>query len=67
MIILELEKNGAAEIASLLPGDILAGVDGVPCFVLGGVLAVQGAQPPEYLAQAIDRAAREYANRQAAE
>ena len=44
-----------------------AGVDGVPCFVLGGVLAVQGAQPPEYLAQAIDRAAREYANRQAAE
>ena len=30
MIILELEKGGAAEIASLLPGDILAGVDGVP-------------------------------------
>jgi predicted DsbA family dithiol-disulfide isomerase len=44
-----------------------AGIDGVPCFIFGGLIAVQGAQPPEYLAQAIDRAAKEYANRQAAE
>jgi predicted DsbA family dithiol-disulfide isomerase len=44
-----------------------AGIDGVPCFILGGVIAVQGAQTPEHLAQAIDRAAQEYANREAAE
>ena len=44
-----------------------AGIDGVPCFVLGGVIAVQGAQTPDHLAQAIDRAAQEYASRQAAE
>jgi predicted DsbA family dithiol-disulfide isomerase len=43
-----------------------AGIDGVPCFIFAGVFAVQGAQSPEYLAQAIDRAAREYANRQQA-
>jgi predicted DsbA family dithiol-disulfide isomerase len=34
-----------------------AGVEGVPCFVLGGQLAVSGAQSPEYLADAIRRAA----------
>ncbi len=44
-----------------------AGIDGVPCFILGGVIAVQGAQTPEHLAQAIDRGAEEYAKRQAAE
>ncbi len=44
-----------------------AGIDGVPCFIFGGVLAVEGAQSPEYLAQAIDRAANEYAKRPAAE
>jgi predicted DsbA family dithiol-disulfide isomerase len=44
-----------------------AGIDGVPCFILGDALAVHGAQPPEYIAQAIDRAADEYARRQAAE
>lgn len=33
-----------------------AGVDGVPCFVFGGVLAVSGAQSPDYLAEAIRRA-----------
>jgi len=37
------------------------GIDGVPCFIFGDAIAVQGAQSPEYLAQAIDRAAREYA------
>ena len=36
-----------------------AGIDGVPCFVFGGVLAVSGAQAPEYLASAIERAVAE--------
>jgi len=44
-----------------------AGIDGVPCFVFGGVFAVSGAQAPEYLAQAIERAAAELARRVAAE
>ena len=44
-----------------------AGIDGVPCFIFGGRIAVQGAQAPEHLAQAIERAANEYANRPAAE
>ncbi len=44
-----------------------AGIDGVPCFIMGGLLAVQGAQSPEHLAQAIERAAQEFASRQAAE
>jgi predicted DsbA family dithiol-disulfide isomerase len=44
-----------------------AGIDGVPCFILGGLVAVQGAQAPEYLAQAIERAADQYAKRVAAE
>ena len=40
-----------------------AGIDGVPCFILGGRMAVQGAQAPEYLAQAIACAADEYVRR----
>jgi len=36
-----------------------AGIDGVPCFILGGMLAVSGAQAPDYLAGAIKRAAAE--------
>jgi predicted DsbA family dithiol-disulfide isomerase len=44
-----------------------AGIDGVPCFIFGGLVAVQGAQAPEHLAQAIERAADEYAKRVAAE
>jgi len=54
---LEREANSAKE----------AGIDGVPCFILGDLIAVQGAQSPDYLAQAIDRAAQEYAKRPAAE
>ncbi len=38
-----------------------AGVEGVPYFIFGGVLAVSGAQAPDYLAGAIERAAREVA------
>lgn len=36
-----------------------AGIDGVPCFIFGGMLAVSGAQAPEYLASAMDRAVQE--------
>jgi predicted DsbA family dithiol-disulfide isomerase len=36
-----------------------AGIDGVPCFIFGGVLAVSGAQDPATLADAIGRAADE--------
>jgi len=38
----------------------------VPCFIFGGYIAVQGAHPPEHLAQAIARAADERAERQVA-
>jgi predicted DsbA family dithiol-disulfide isomerase len=34
-----------------------AGIDGVPCFIFGGRVVVTGAQSPEYLASAIERAA----------
>jgi predicted DsbA family dithiol-disulfide isomerase len=44
-----------------------AGIEGVPCFVIGGMIALSGAQPPEYLAAAIERAAAEQAKRVAAE
>jgi predicted DsbA family dithiol-disulfide isomerase len=53
----EREANSAKE----------AGIDGVPCFIFGGLIAVQGAQAPEHLAQAIERAANEHARRMAAE
>jgi predicted DsbA family dithiol-disulfide isomerase len=36
-----------------------AGIDGVPCFIFGGVLAVSGAQAPDYLADALRRAAKD--------
>jgi len=36
-----------------------AGIDGVPTFIFGGRLAVSGAQAPEHLASAIERAAKE--------
>jgi len=44
-----------------------AGIEGVPCFMIGGMIALSGAQPPEYLAAAIERAADEQARRVAAE
>jgi predicted DsbA family dithiol-disulfide isomerase len=43
-----------------------AGIQGVPMFIFGGRFAVSGAQAPEYLAQAIERAAAE-GNAEAAE
>jgi predicted DsbA family dithiol-disulfide isomerase len=36
-----------------------AGIDGVPSFIFGGKFAVSGAQAPEYLAGAMERAAAE--------
>jgi predicted DsbA family dithiol-disulfide isomerase len=38
-----------------------AGIDGVPCFIFGGVVAVSGAQAPERLAEAMQRAVTELA------
>jgi predicted DsbA family dithiol-disulfide isomerase len=43
-----------------------AGIEGVPCFILGGVFAVSGAQAAEYLADAIERAAAERTKRERA-
>jgi len=36
-----------------------AGIEGVPGFIFGGRFAISGAQSPEYLAEAIERAAKE--------
>ena len=44
-----------------------AGIDGVPCFILGGIFAISGAQAPEYVSDAIERAAAERTKRDAAE
>jgi len=43
-----------------------AGIDGVPCFIFGGHIAVPGAHAPEHLAQAIARAANEQIEQQTA-
>jgi predicted DsbA family dithiol-disulfide isomerase len=40
-----------------------AGIDGVPCFIFGGVFAVSGAQEPATLADAMARAAEEVEKR----
>jgi predicted DsbA family dithiol-disulfide isomerase len=54
---IEAEANSAKE----------AGIEGVPFFIFGGLLAVSGAQPTDYLAQAIERVSDELAKREAAE
>jgi predicted DsbA family dithiol-disulfide isomerase len=36
-----------------------AGIEGVPCFIIGGKYAISGAQAPEQLASVIERAAEE--------
>jgi predicted DsbA family dithiol-disulfide isomerase len=43
-----------------------AGIDGVPYFIFGGRIAVQGAQAPEHLAQAITQAANGQTEQRAA-
>lgn len=40
-----------------------AGVEGVPCFIFGAVLAVAGAQSPDYLAGALTRAYAQFQQR----
>jgi len=47
----EQEANAAKE----------AGIDGVPCFIFAGVLAVSGAQSSEYLVDAMVRAGGQHA------
>jgi predicted DsbA family dithiol-disulfide isomerase len=42
-----------------------AGIDGVPCFIFGGSIVVSGAQSPEHLASAIERAAAQPARKRA--
>jgi predicted DsbA family dithiol-disulfide isomerase len=42
-----------------------SGIDGVPFFIFGGVLAVSGAQSPEYLVTAMQRAIEEREKRKA--
>jgi predicted DsbA family dithiol-disulfide isomerase len=44
-----------------------AGIQGVPFFIFGGLLALSGAQPAETIAEAMERAAAELAKRVAAE
>jgi predicted DsbA family dithiol-disulfide isomerase len=51
----ESEANSAKE----------AGIDGVPCFIIGGSVIVTGAQSPEYLANAIERTAGRHTRLQA--
>jgi predicted DsbA family dithiol-disulfide isomerase len=57
----------AARVAAAAQSAQEAGIEGVPCFVFGGMIAVSGAQSPDYLADVIDRAAAEQARRVAAE
>jgi predicted DsbA family dithiol-disulfide isomerase len=54
---IETEANQAHE----------AGINGVPFFIFGGLLAMNGAHPPEQLAQSIERAANELGKKVAAE
>jgi predicted DsbA family dithiol-disulfide isomerase len=54
---IEAESNSAKE----------AVIEGVPCFIFGGLFALSGAQPPQVLAQAIEQAHAELASRVAAE
>ncbi|HZO45639.1 MAG TPA: DsbA family oxidoreductase [Xanthobacteraceae bacterium] len=54
---IEAEANTAKE----------AGIQGVPFFIFGNLLAVSGANPPEHLAQAIEQASNEFAKQVAAE
>ena len=52
-----------ADVTRLAESAQEAGISGVPCFILGEVLAVSGAQSSEYLADAITRAASELERR----
>jgi predicted DsbA family dithiol-disulfide isomerase len=60
-------EEDAAEVEAEANSAKDSGIDGVPCFIFGGIIGVSGAHPPESLAQAIERAAQEMAKRVAAE
>lgn len=60
-------EQDAAQVAAEAEQAKEAGIDGVPCFIIGGLIAVSGAQPPEYLAQAMERAMTEHSMRVAAQ
>jgi predicted DsbA family dithiol-disulfide isomerase len=51
--------DGIAQIEGESQSAKQAGIEGVPCFIFNGKFAVSGAQSPEYLAQAIARAAED--------
>ena len=57
--------EGVAQIEQEAQSAKEAGIEGVPCFIFDGKFAVSGAQAPEYLADAVERAAS--AERSAAE
>jgi predicted DsbA family dithiol-disulfide isomerase len=59
---LETDEDAAAVEAEANSAKV-AGIDGVPCFIFGGLIGVSGAHPPDSLAQAIERAAQEVAGR----
>jgi len=48
-----------AEVETAANSATEAGITGVPCFIFGGKFAVSGAQSPDYLADALQRAAAE--------
>jgi len=50
--------QGVAEVEREAQSAKEAGIEGVPMFIFGGKFAVSGAQSPEYLAEAIARAAQ---------
>jgi predicted DsbA family dithiol-disulfide isomerase len=50
--------DGVAQIEREAEAAKEAGIQGVPMFIFGGKFAVSGAQSPEYLAEAIERAAQ---------
>jgi len=56
-------EDDVAEVEAQANSAKEAGIDGVPCFIFGGLIGVSGAHPPESLAQAIERAAQEVAKR----
>jgi predicted DsbA family dithiol-disulfide isomerase len=51
-------EEGVAQIEREAEAAKEAGIQGVPMFIFGGKFAVSGAQAPEYLAEALERAAQ---------
>jgi predicted DsbA family dithiol-disulfide isomerase len=50
--------DGVAEVEQEAQSAKESGIEGVPCFIFGGKFAVSGAQAPETLADAIERASQ---------